>query len=109
MATKRVQSAELIWRPEARQDLLDIYMLVGLDNPQAAERLYDLIEARASQLSDHPRLGPRRPDIRPAARMLVVDSYLILFETVPDTDDGPVDHVEIIRVLDGRRNLARLL
>jgi plasmid stabilization system protein ParE len=32
----------------------------------------------------------------------------ILFETHPDTDEGPVDEVEIIRVVDGRRDLTRL-
>jgi toxin ParE1/3/4 len=31
---------ELIWSPLARKDLLDIYILIGLENPAAAERLY---------------------------------------------------------------------
>ena len=40
--------------------------------------------------------------------MLVERPYLILFETHPGTDDGPVDRVEIIRVVDGRRDLTHL-
>jgi toxin ParE1/3/4 len=40
--------------------------------------------------------------------MLVVSSYVILFETHPDTDEGPVREVEIIRIVDGRRDLAHL-
>jgi toxin ParE1/3/4 len=32
--------ARLIWSPEARKDLLEIYIAIGLDNPAAAERLY---------------------------------------------------------------------
>ena len=99
---------DLIWHPQARLDLLDIYEIIGLDNPMAAERFYDLVEARARNLIEHPRLGPRRWDIRPTARMLVEGAYLILFGTHPDTDEGPVDRVEIIRVVDGRRNLASL-
>ena len=99
---------DLRWHPQARQDLLDIYVSIGLDNPTAAERIYDLPKTRAQQLSDHPRRGPRRRDIRSSARMLVEGSYLILFETHPDTDEGPINHVEIIRVVDGRRNLTAL-
>jgi toxin ParE1/3/4 len=60
------------------------------------------IGARIDQLDEHPRLGLRRPDIRPAARMLAEGPYLIFFETHPDTDDGPVDQVEIVRVVDAR-------
>jgi toxin ParE1/3/4 len=41
--------------------------------------------------------------------MLVEGPYLILFETHPDTDEGPVDEVEIVRVVDGRRDLTHLL
>jgi toxin ParE1/3/4 len=95
----------LVWSPEARRDLLDIYIVIGLENPAAAERLYDRIEAKAEGLSHHPRLGPRSPDIQPRARALVEGPYLIH----PDTDDGPVDWVEIVRVVDGRRDLARVI
>ncbi len=101
--------ARLIWSPQARKDLLEIYIVIGLDNPLAAERLYTTIEAKADRLRRHPRLGPRRPEIRAAARLLVEGPYLILFETRPDTDEGPVDAVEILRVVDGRRDLTNLL
>jgi toxin ParE1/3/4 len=100
---------DLIWRPEARQDLFDVYALVGKDRPSAAESLFDAIEAKTVLLCQHPRLGPRRPDIRPATRVMVEGVYLILYETHPDADDDPVRQVEIIRVLDGRRDLTRLL
>jgi toxin ParE1/3/4 len=40
--------------------------------------------------------------------LLVEGRYLVLFETRPDTDDGPVDAVEILRVVDGRRDLTNL-
>ncbi len=53
-------------------------------------------------------MGPRRPEIAPAARMLVEGFYLVLYELHPDTQDGPVESVEIIRVVDGRRELRRL-
>jgi toxin ParE1/3/4 len=100
--------AELTWSPQSREDVLEIYVIIGLDNPAAAERVYTAIEAKAEALAHFPRLGPRRPDIRPRARILVEGPYLILFETHPDTDEGPVDRVEIVRVVDGRRDLTNL-
>ena len=58
-------------------------------------------------LVNHPRMGPRRQDIHPAARILLEGPYLILYRTQPDTDDGPISEVEIVRVVDGRRDLTR--
>jgi len=40
--------------------------------------------------------------------MLVEGPYLILYETRPDGDEGSVDEVEIVRIVDGRRNLKNL-
>jgi toxin ParE1/3/4 len=37
--------------------------------------------------------------------MLVETPYLLLYRTDPDTDEGPIGVVEIIRVIDGRRDL----
>ena len=101
--------AGLIGNPEARKDLLEIYIAIGLDNPAAAERLYTTIEAKADRLRRHPRLGPRRPDIRAAARFS--SRGLTSFSSRPalDTDEGPVDAVEILRVVDGRRDLTNLV
>ena len=62
----------------------------------------------AARPGAQPRLGPRRPEIRPTTRVLVEAPYLILYETVPDADDQPVSEVEIVRVLDGRRDLGSL-
>ena len=98
--------AELIWSPQAREDLLEIYIAIGLDNPDAAERLYAAMESKAALLVRHPRLGVRRPEIQGPARILIEGAYLILYETHPDTDEGPVESVEIVRVVDGRRDLA---
>ncbi len=98
----------LQWSKQAREDLLEIYVVIGLENPRAAERIYDRIEHRAEILSEQPRLGPRRSHIRPSMRVLVDNPYLILYETTPDTDSGPVEQVEIVRVVDGRRDLGNL-
>ncbi|MFY8039525.1 MAG: type II toxin-antitoxin system RelE/ParE family toxin [Bosea sp. (in: a-proteobacteria)] len=51
----------LIWSRQARLDLLDIYELIGVEQPAAAERCFDRIEALAILLCDQPRLGVARP------------------------------------------------
>lgn len=101
-------AVEVVWSRLAREDVRGIYLGLMDKNPAAAERLLDRIEERVRQLADQPRLGPRRAEIRPTTRVLVEAPYLILYETIPDPDDRPVAEVEIVRVLDGRRDLATL-
>lgn len=59
---------------------------------------------RVEQLAGQPRLAPRRAEIRPTLRILVEAPHLILYETIPDTDAGPVETVRIVAVIDGRRD-----
>ena len=100
--------APLLWSPQAREDLFDIYVTIGIDNPSAAERVYTVLEDQINRLAVHPRLGVRRPEIAPSARMLVEGVYVILYETHPDKDEGPIDKVEIVRIVHGHRDLSRL-
>lgn len=102
MATK------LTWSPQARADLIDIYVTIGREQPRAAERYLDTIEAKAELLVQQPRMGVRRRDIAPTARMLVERPFLILYEIQPDSDEGEVDEVAIMRVVDGRRDVPSL-
>ena len=97
-----------VWTPQAREDLIEIYTCIGCDNSAAAERIFDSLQARAELLAEYPRLGMRRPEIRPSTRILVEGAYLILYETQPDSDEGTIDKVEIVRIVDGRRNLKNL-
>lgn len=73
-----------------------------------ADRIYTAIEGRVDLLRGFSRMGPRRPEIAPTARMLVEGSYLVLYELHPDTEEGPIEGVEIVRVVDGRRELSGL-
>jgi toxin ParE1/3/4 len=62
---------DLVWTPQARKDLIEIYTYIGLDNPSAAERVFDAVQAKAESLVEYPRTGVRRPDIRPSTRILI--------------------------------------
>jgi len=99
---------DLIWTSQAREDLIEIYTYIGLENQSAAERVFDAIQTKAELLIEYPRLGVRRPDIRPSSRMLIEGPYLILYETHPDSDEGLINNAEIVRIVDGRRNLKSL-
>lgn len=88
--------------------MLDIYVTIGLDNFSAAERMYTVFEQRVKDLANSPRMGVRRPEIAPAVRVLVEGLYLILYETHPNTDEGPIEAVEIVRIVHGHRDLPRL-
>jgi toxin ParE1/3/4 len=99
---------ELVWTPQAEEDLIGIYSFIALDSPAAADRVLARLQAGVEMLARNPRLFQRRPDIRPSARILVEWPYLVLYEIHSDSDDGPVHEVEIVRVVDGRRNLKHL-
>jgi toxin ParE1/3/4 len=100
--------ADLAWTPQAREDLIGIYLYIGSENPSAAERIFQTLQSKVESLADYPRSGARRADIRPSTRMLVETPYLILYETHPDSEEGRIDQVEIVRIVDGRRDLKNL-
>ncbi len=101
-------TAKLLWTPKARADIKVIYIDIGKEQPKAAERYFERFRDKAELLKEHPRLGERHPEIFRSARMLVEAPYVILYETMPDTDDGEIHTVEIVRVVDGRRDLSAL-
>ena len=87
--------------PRARQDLIDIWTWIAADNPEAADRLLDLIDEKLQLLAEHPRLGPERPDIAPDVRVFPIRRYLILYRE-------RARHIEIVRVVHGMRRLDRI-
>ncbi|MCZ7885074.1 MULTISPECIES: type II toxin-antitoxin system RelE/ParE family toxin [Agrobacterium] len=99
---------KLVWTPRARRDVKKIYIDIGKSQPLAAERYFARFRAKAERLICHPHLGERHPEIFPSARMLVEAPDIILYETVPDTDGENIRSVEIVRVIDGRRDLRTL-
>ena len=98
---------QVIPSPSAEADLRGIWHDIAWDNPAAASRVLKAIGARIHQLADNPRLGPKRTDLLPRARVLVEGPYLILYEIHPDTVDSAVDVVEIVRIVDSRRDLSK--
>ncbi len=87
----------------ASSDLEEIWEFIANDNPDAADRLLDELEAAMVEAARRPGAGHRREDLTQAkVRFWRVRSYLIVY----DPDSRPVT---ILRVLSGFRDIANLL
>jgi toxin ParE1/3/4 len=86
---------------QAEQDLIEIWLYIAQDNPDAADRMLDELESKFQLLSEQPYLGPARPDIAQEMRFFPVGSYLILYREV-------TGGVEIVRVVHGARKWMAL-
>ena len=68
----------LNWKQRARKDLLAIVAYFSQDNPDAAEKLADEIEAKAKQLPQHPNLyKPGR--LKGTREMVVRPNYIVVY------------------------------
>lgn len=89
---------------DAEADLDEIWLFIveeGAD-PAAAQRVVETITIRFDTLSDHPRMGRSRDDLRPGMRSHVVGDHVIFYRIVEDDD------VLVLRVLHGRRDIPAL-
>jgi toxin ParE1/3/4 len=100
----------IVYTRRAEDELRAIWRYIAVDNGNelAADRILLAISEKVELLRDHPRLGPRRSDIADGVRLLVERHFLLLYETHPNTDEGPVEAVEIVSIVDGRRDLTEL-
>ncbi len=87
----------------AEIDLREIWRYIAAENPDAADRVLSRIDVKFGILAEFPAIGRLRDDISPGFRMLVEGNYLLLYEY-----DAPRDEVELIAVVDGRRDLSGL-
>ena len=85
----------------AKQDLLDIWLWIARDSATVADTVLDRIEQRAAKLSQHREIGMARPEIGEGARGLVIERWVVLYRLV---DGG----VQIVRIVDGARDLGRI-
>ncbi|MCI5078473.1 type II toxin-antitoxin system RelE/ParE family toxin [Oricola sp.] len=90
------------YSPAARHDLIVIGDYIHADNPAAAIRFVDELEARCAKLVDFPELGVERSDIAPGLRAIRFRAYLIFYRL----EDGPI---RIERVLHGARDIAAIM
>jgi toxin ParE1/3/4 len=89
---------------DAEADLDEIWLHIVEEGgaPTIAQRLVGSITVRFDTLSDHPRVGRRRDELRPGTRSHIAGDYLIFYRIVEDDD------VLVLRVLHGRRDIEAM-
>lgn len=80
----------LVWKRQARNDLIKIVEYISQDNPDAAEKLANNIEVKAEKLLKYPNLF-RAGRKRGTRELVVHENYLVIYRVQGDT-------VEILRV-----------
>ena len=83
----------------ARLDLIELWQYIAAEDPAAADRLYERLEAHIRVLETFPQAGPARPEIAADARILIQRPYLILYRLLGDD-------VQIVRVLHASRRIT---
>jgi toxin ParE1/3/4 len=91
---------QLVWSPEAETDLLTIWRWGAMHfSPETADTHLRDIQRAASNLTEFPQAGVARNQLVAGVRSIVVYPTVIFYRI----GDASID---IVRVVDGRRNLA---
>ncbi|MEN6351770.1 MAG: type II toxin-antitoxin system RelE/ParE family toxin [Syntrophomonas sp.] len=91
--------------PLAYEDLEDIFTYIVADDPGAAAKLLNEIDAAILHIEDFPDMGVTPKNQRLANKgykMLVVNDYLVLYVVAGNI-------VEIRRIVSSKRNYTKLL
>jgi toxin ParE1/3/4 len=88
-----------LWSPEALDDRDRIWAYyVGVAGRHTAEMILREIAKVIALLEDHPFAGRARDEVRPGLRSFAAAPHVVFYRVVNDCP-------EIIRVLDGRRDI----
>ncbi len=88
-------------RPLAEADILEIWDYIADDNPAAADRWVDQLDAQFRLLATQPKIGRARNELAAGVRSFPVARYVVFY--VP-LDDG----IDVVRVLHGARDIDAL-
>jgi toxin ParE1/3/4 len=100
-------SRRVVRTPEAKADLIDVYVFIGQRSLDAANRSLRAADTTFERLAARPGVNPTYETGYPAypvVRVATVDrfkKYLIFYRPI---DDG----IEVLRVVHGARDLGRL-
>lgn len=92
----------IVRSPQAEIDLWEIVDLIAARNLGAAVKLLEEVDRALERLSPFPGLGPARDELAPGLRSYPLRPYLLFYRLI---DDG----VQLVRVIDGRRDLENAL
>jgi addiction module RelE/StbE family toxin len=87
---------KIVFSPQARDDLREIFLYIASDNPDAARALLKRLRSRITELEDTPHIG--RPGRVPGTRELAIPGTA---DIAPYQVSG--DQLQILRVYHGAR------
>ena len=93
--------ARIVRTHQVDEQLARIWQDIAAENQPAADRVLLRIDARLRHLAEFPLMGPLRQDVRPQSRLLIEPPYLVLYEF-----HAAEELIEIVAIVDGRRDLA---
>ena len=85
---------EIVRRPQARLDLIEIWGFIADDSEAAADRMLDRIEDVLRMLRDRPLAGRQRPELAQELRSFPVGSYIVFYLPLPNG-------IDLVRVRSG--------
>jgi toxin ParE1/3/4 len=85
---------EIVRRPQARLDLVEIWGFIADDSEAAADRMLDRIDEVLRMLRDRPLAGRARPELLPELRSFPVGSYVVFYLPLPNG-------IDLVRVRSG--------
>lgn len=89
----------VLWSPEALSDLSDIWdYYVQVAGRHTADGIVRGIGEACVLLEEHPFAGRARNEVRPGLRSIAASPHVVFYRVNADV-------AEIVRVLDGRRDL----
>lgn len=92
----------VIRTPRAELDLIDIWHYIATNStPERADNINADIEKRLDLLASNPLLGRSREELRPNPRSFPAGTHSVFYHPL---DDG----IEVVRVLDGRRDIPAI-
>lgn len=93
----------LVWSPEARADLADIWSYYAqAAGRQTADNVIRGINDVCRLVEEHRYGGRARDEVRADLRSVVAGPHVVFYRVVAD------ETAEIVRVLDGRRDIDEL-
>ena len=95
-------SFRVVWSPESENDLLSIWRWgASRFSPALADKHVRDIHRAAMRLAKSPLMGRDRDDLKPGIREVVVYPTVLFYRVSRE-------QVEVVRVVDGRRNIAAI-
>ncbi len=85
-------------RPQAAEDILDIWDFIAEDSVDAADRWLDRMDSLLQLTATQPLMGRARPELDAGLRSLPLGRYVVFYAP---TADG----IDVVRVLHSARDI----